>query len=325
MATRAAPAVRAAIDIGSTSVHLLAAELRGHRLRPVADASALLRLGEVVDSTGELGTAARIRLIAALLRYRDAARAAGAADVLVVGTEPLRRASDATTATAEVAAATGLTLTVLDHVQEGFLTLLGVTSGRRIRRELLVVDVGGGSSEFVSVGPEEPPAAHGVRIGASRLTASVVEHDPPTPDELHALLEEARRLIGEAPDIVPERLVVVGGTASNLLRIVPGASADRSLSRRRIAAAMVLLAHEPAFVVARTYGVNPLRARILPAGAAIMGAIIERYGVPRLRVSEAGIREGAILARDRAGSRWQARLPRLLAGWWPDSGGSGDR
>jgi exopolyphosphatase/guanosine-5'-triphosphate,3'-diphosphate pyrophosphatase len=324
MAHRPAPVIGAAIDVGATSVHLLVAELHGHRLRVVLDVSELLRLGEVVDVGGALGPAARIRLIACLLRYRDAARAAGAGEPLVVGTEPLRRASDATDAAGEVASATGLTLHVLDHVTEGLLTLLGVTSGRPVRRELLVVDVGGGSSEFVSVGPDEAAAAHGVRVGAARLTAAIVAHDPPTPDELHALLEEARRLITEAPDVVPERLVVVGGTASNLLRVVPGGSVDRSLTRRRIAAAMVLLAHEPAGVVAQTYGVNPHRARILPAGAAIMGAIIERYGVPRLRVSEAGIREGAILAGAHAGSDWQRRLPQLLAGWGPGSGGPAD-
>jgi exopolyphosphatase / guanosine-5'-triphosphate,3'-diphosphate pyrophosphatase len=325
MATRAHPAIGAAIDIGSTSVHLAAAELHGHRLRIVLDSSDLLRLGDVVDATGELGAAARIRLVDTLLRYAAAARSVGAGIPVVVGTEPMRRASDASATVADIATATGIVVQVVDHASEGFLTLLGVTGGRPVRRELLVVDVGGGSSEFVSVGPGEAPAASGVRVGAARLTAAVVRHDPPTADELHELLERARRLIADAPDVVPERLVVVGGTASNLLRVVPGANADRSLSRRRIASAMVMLAHEPSEVVATTYGVNLHRARILPAGAAIMGAIIERYGVPRLRVADAGIREGMILAAAQAGDEWPRRLPELLAGWGTDSGGPLDR
>lgn len=315
MAAEFAPVRGATIDVGSTSVHLLAAEIHGHRLRPLIDTSELLRLGEVVDHNGELGPAARIRLIAALLRYIEVAHAAGAGDPVLVGTEPLRRAADASATLAEIEAATGLALHVLDHTEEGFLTLIGVTSGRPVRRELLVVDVGGGSSEFVSVGPDDPPAAHGVLVGASRLTASVVTHDPPSPAELHELLDEARRRLEAAPDVVPERLVIVGGTASNLLRLVPGATNDRSLSRRRLAAAFVLLAHEPSEVVARTYGVNTHRARILPAGAAILAAILERYGVPRLRVSEAGIREGGILLVNRAGADWRSALPRDVAGW----------
>lgn len=315
MATLSPAAIGAAIDVGSTSVHLLVAEVHGHQLKPLVDESELLRLGVVVDETGELGPAARMRLISALLRYAEIARSAGAERATLVGTEPLRRASDATEAIAEAQAATGLTLDVLEHTEEGLLTLLGVTAGRPIRKELLVVDVGGGSSEFVSVGPDDPPAAHGVRVGASRLTASIVEHDPPTPGEVHALLEEARRLVAEAPDVIPERLVVVGGTASNLLRIVPGASFDRSLSRRRIASALVLLAHEPSEAVAAAYGVNPVRARILPAGAAILGAILERYGMNRLRVTDAGLREGAILASTHAGRGWREALPDLAAGW----------
>jgi exopolyphosphatase/guanosine-5'-triphosphate,3'-diphosphate pyrophosphatase len=315
MATLNPFATGAAIDVGSTSVHLLVAEVHGHRLRPLVDESELLRLGVVVDETGELGPAARIRLITALLRYSEMARSAGAARAVLIGTEPLRRAADASEAIAEARAATGLALDVLEHTEEGLLTLLGVTAGRPIRRELLVVDVGGGSSEFVSVGPDDPPAAHGVRVGASRLTASIVDHDPPTPGEVHTLLEEARGLVAAAPDVVPERLVVVGGTASNLLRIAPGASTDRMLSRRRIASALVLLAHEPSETVAASYGVNPVRARILPAGAAILGAILERYGVNRLRVSDAGLREGAILASTHAGSGWRAALPDLAAGW----------
>jgi exopolyphosphatase/guanosine-5'-triphosphate,3'-diphosphate pyrophosphatase len=315
MATPNPPAIGSAIDVGSTSVHLLVAELHGHRLETLVDQSELLRLGVVVDETGELGPAARMRLVSAILRYTEMARSAGVAQAILVGTEPMRRASDAAVAIEELRAATGLGLEVLEHTEEGLLTLLGVTAGRPVRREILVVDVGGGSSEFVSVGPDDPPAAHGVRVGASRLTASIVEHDPPTPGEVHALLEEARRLVAAAPDVIPERVVVVGGTASNLLRIASGAIADRSLSRRRIASALVLLAHEPSDAVAASYGVNPVRARILPAGAAILGAILERYGVNRLRVTDAGLREGTILAAAHAGSDWRAELPALAAGW----------
>jgi exopolyphosphatase/guanosine-5'-triphosphate,3'-diphosphate pyrophosphatase len=322
MPTPAAPVIGAAIDIGSTSVHLLVAELHGHRTRTLIDESELLRLGATVDADGALGAAARIRLIGTLLRYAEAARHAGATTLSVVGTEPLRRAADAPQAVAEIEAATGLGVHVLEHDEEGLLTFLGVTGGRPVDREVLVVDVGGGSSEFVHAGPEDPPAADGLRVGAARLTGAIVAHDPPTGDELHRLLDEARRMLRGAPDVVPERLVVVGGTASNLLRVVPGAGADRALSRRRIAAAMVMLAHQPADAVAAAHGINPHRARILPAGAAIMGAILERYRVPRLRVSEAGIREGAVLAAAHAGDHWRAELRALTRGWpvRPDDG-----
>jgi exopolyphosphatase / guanosine-5'-triphosphate,3'-diphosphate pyrophosphatase len=323
-ATRAGPSARraagqprtgAAIDIGSTSVHLSVAEIHDHLTRSVADASELLRLGDTVDAAGILDPPARIRLIASLLRFAEVAQQAGAVQLTIVATEPFRRAANAADAAAEIERAGGHRVQVLDHDEEGLLTLIGVTGGRPVERELLVVDVGGGSSEFVDVRPGARPTAAGVRLGAARLTAGIVRHDPPSPDELHTLLEEARRLVGDAPDAAPARIVVVGGTASNVLRVVPGASADRQLSRRRIAAALVLLAQQPAAAVAEAYGVNATRARILPAGAAILGAILERYAVPRLGVSESGIREGAILAADRAGADWRSQLPDLAGGW----------
>ena len=216
---------------------------------------------------------------------------------------------------ADVGRATGLHLHVLDHDEEGSLTLLGVTGGRPLDHESLVIDVGGGSSEFVVARPNERPAATGLPIGASRLTNAIVEHDPPTGDELHGLFETARELVADAPEADPARIVVVGGTASNLVRVVPDAAADRAFTRRRIAAALVLFSVQTAAEIATHFEVRPMRARILPAGAAIMGAILERYGARRLYASDAGIREGAILAAARAGPGWRDALAEVTLGW----------
>ena len=90
---------------------------------------------------------------------------------------------------------------------------------------------------------------------------------------------------------------------------------DQGLDRERIAEALAILTTESAALAAERYLVRPIRARILPAGAAILDAILERYGVDRLRVSEAGIREGAILAVDHAGRAWRDRLAQLAHGW----------
>ena len=68
-------------------------------------------------------------------------------------------------------------------------------------------------------------------------------------------------------------------------------------------------------MAAERHGIKPIRARILPAGAAILDAILERYGVQAIRVSEAGIREGAILAVQHSGPSWRDRLAELAHGW----------
>jgi exopolyphosphatase/pppGpp-phosphohydrolase len=75
------------------------------------------------------------------------------------------------------------------------------------------------------------------------------------------------------------------------------------------------LTAEPAEMAARRHAIKPVRTRILPAGAVIVDAILRRYGLDSMRVSEAGIREGAILAEAHAGSAWRDRLPQLAHGW----------
>jgi exopolyphosphatase/guanosine-5'-triphosphate,3'-diphosphate pyrophosphatase len=287
----------------------------GHRLRPLVDESVLLGLGRTVDADGALGPIAGGELVAALVRYTQTAHRLGSAPVVIVGTEPMRRASDAGRVVGEVERATGTPFHVLDHEAEGFLTLLGVTLGRRLATGTLVVDVGGGSSELVLAGGGEPARAAGLQIGAARLTSQFIEHDPPTVAELARVRAAARERLAEAPDGNPVEVVAVGGTSSNLLRVLPAAALDRTLTRARIAEATAILVTEPAQLASERHAVNPTRARILPAGAAILDAILERYGAERLRVSEAGIREGAVLAAARAGDGWREALPRLVEGW----------
>ena len=110
-------------------------------------------------------------------------------------------------------------------------------------------------------------------------------------------------------------MIAVGGTASNLLRLLPATAIDRVLTRRRIAVALAMLTVERSVDAAERHALRPQRARILPAGAVIVDAILERYGVDRLQVSEEGIREGAVLAAATAGAAWRDRLRFLVAGW----------
>ena len=173
-------AIGAAVDVGANSVHLLVAVTRGHRLEPLVDESVFLGLGDNVNRTGELGSVSRAELVATLVRYVETARRLGARHVVLVGTEPLRRAADAANAVEDVTRTTGVSLDVLSHEEEGYLTLIGVTSGRRVTAELMVVDVGGGSSELVVVSAVGGVRAAGVRLGSASLTASIVRHDPPT-------------------------------------------------------------------------------------------------------------------------------------------------
>jgi exopolyphosphatase/guanosine-5'-triphosphate,3'-diphosphate pyrophosphatase len=309
------PIVGASADLGSTSVHLLVARIEGHALEPLADESAFLGLGAAIDERGYLGSAGRDELAATLERYARIARDHGADAITFIGTEPLRRAADGARIVADVQRASGVALHVLAHEEEAYLTLVGVTGGRPVTAETLVVDIGGGSSEFCDVPAQGAARAFGLRLGANRLTKRFATADPPSPPEIAAMTAVADEALAGAPDAAPREVVIVGGTASNLLKVTPGGPADRILDRARLAAARGLLAATPAAELVERFIVNPTRARILPAGAVIVDALMRRYGVDAIRVSESGMRDGTILIARHAGREWRDHLAALAHGW----------
>ena len=150
--------IAAAIDIGSNSVHLLVAAVGPReRLSTLVDDSLQLGLGRVVQQQGRLGAAARRTALEAVAAFADRARGLGADGILLMGTQPLRHATDRSLLRRSISQATGLDLVVLSHDQEATLTLLGVSAGRVLDGPLLVMDVGGGSSEVILVSPGSTP------------------------------------------------------------------------------------------------------------------------------------------------------------------------
>jgi exopolyphosphatase / guanosine-5'-triphosphate,3'-diphosphate pyrophosphatase len=306
--------IGASVDLGSNSVHLLVASVAGHELTPLLDESVFLGLGSDVANRGLLGRAARGELCSVLARYAAQAAELGAEAVTFIGTEPIRRAADAAVIVHEVTTATHVPMYVLSHEEEAYLTIIGVTEGQPVTHETLVVDIGGGSSEFCLVDPVSSPRAAGLRLGSARLTDRYVNHDPPRSDEIEAMFSAALEAVRGAPSGQPAEIVAVGGTASNLLKVVPLAP-DGVVTAAQIAEALRLFESITAGQAIERYALNPVRARILAAGAVILAAILERYAVPEVRVSNAGIREGTILAVAHAGPAWRDHLVDLAHGW----------
>ena len=307
------PETAAAIDIGSYSVHLLVADVDRYELKSRHDESAHLGLGRTIDAEGGLGSAVP-GLIETLGAFADHARRLGARAITVAGTDPLRRAADGPSVIERIRSVTGLEAASLSHEEEAMLALLGVQAGRPVDREMVMIDVGGGSTEILLAGPERLPEAVGLPLGAARLTGVHVEHDPPTASEVGALSAEVALAMLRAPDSRAAQLVAVGGTARNLLRIGPPLD-DRVLTRSRIRAALDAMASSPAASIADRHGIRVSRARVLPAGAAILLGALERYRLDRLRVAAGGLREGLILAAFHAGPTWRREVPTLALGW----------
>lgn len=299
----------AAIDIGSNSVHLLVARFADGTLQPLRDQSEQLGLGDVVDRDGVIPAAKREDVVTSLRGHADAARSDGAERVTLLGTEPLRRATNADLLAAEARRATRLPLHVLSEWQEGALTFLGVTGGVLPSDPLLVVDIGGGSTEIVHYVPVEGLTVVGLASGSARLAKGVAVGDPPTDSDLDRLraaaFELTRALRPKVPGrAAPTRAVFVGGTATKLVRLAP-------LRPDGLAFAYEVLTSLPAAAVAERHGVTLRRATQMAAGAAIVEALLAHFGLEQATVSAASLREGVIRAAAALGDGFLDRLAEL--------------
>jgi exopolyphosphatase/guanosine-5'-triphosphate,3'-diphosphate pyrophosphatase len=306
----------AAIDIGTNTLRLLIAEAGGPPdFAILHEEQEITRLGEGLRSTGLLQPEARRRSLALLRRFADMIGRFEVDRVAAVGTSALREARNGAEFADEVERETGLALRVIDASEEARLTLLGVHHGLRLgTQRVLVMDVGGGSTEFILADGECIRAMVSTGLGVVKLTEAHLSTDPPTPAELDALegvlAVTIERLRGELPGLEATELIATAGTATTLAAIdLELGVYDRGkvhghwVSLDRIAALFTSLARMPRRDRSRVRGLEPGRADVILAGAAILVASMERLGYQRMRVSDAGLREGVLLDLLREGRR----------------------
>jgi exopolyphosphatase/guanosine-5'-triphosphate,3'-diphosphate pyrophosphatase len=306
------PGVRAAIDVGSNSAHVLIARVGADPgLEVILDESVQLGLGVIVDREGHLPETALGTTVEAVAHYVGRARTLGAREIVLMGTEPLRRASNRSVLEARIRDQAGLQLQVITHEEEATLTLLGVSATRSIPEPLLVIDIGGGSTELILAAYGQDPVVGAIPVGSARLTTMLVRHDPPRVSEVHTLKRAAEAMFDSMPAGKPARAVVVGGTGTNLCRLL-GRPVEGTLDRGSLSAAVEVIEGAPAETLAGRYGLKGSRVAQLAAGAAMLEAAMDRYRLDSIESSNASLREGAVVAVSRAGDRWLEDLPHLI-------------
>jgi exopolyphosphatase / guanosine-5'-triphosphate,3'-diphosphate pyrophosphatase len=284
----------ACIDIGSNTTRLLVAEPVDGRLREVFQQRTFTRLGQGLRPRdpipeGKLADVARVVGVQARL-----AREVGAGEVRAVATAAIRLAANGGRLADLVRDATEVQVTILTEGEEARLAFLGATRTlrRRVDGEVVVADVGGGSTE-IAVGT----VAGGMRcsasfaVGSGMLADAYLRSDPPAGDELDAAREHVRGVFDGLEVRPPELAVAVGGSAASLPRLAGVELDDLALER-----GMGILASTTVGEVARRFELDPQRVRLLPAGILILGGISQRLRRP-LHVGNGGLREGVILER----------------------------
>jgi exopolyphosphatase/guanosine-5'-triphosphate,3'-diphosphate pyrophosphatase len=299
-------------DIGSNSIHLLVAVTDGVRLGALTDESIPSELGRLVERREEIGGKATSDVIEALERFHSRALRLGAGSLTVVATEPLRRAKDRSSVIKEIRGRLGLEPIVLEHEEEGLLTVLGLIHPHDRSRPLLVGDIGGGSTEIVRLTLGRPPVAQGFSIGSARLMTRVNYADPPKLREWRALRDHAQAAFSALPAGDAAQLILVGGTATRLLKLVPETLLSHAVRPADMRLMGERLASLSSAEISSAFAISERRARLLPAGLSILEALLQQTGVTDLRIDRGGIREGVIIAEALGGSKWRGALSDLV-------------
>ncbi len=309
--------MRAAIDIGSNTIHIVVARCRPNDLDIVEDQLDLTRIGESVTATGEISAQKCDAAIAILRQFQALAQQHAAQPILVVATEAIRQAHNSQQFLAQVKQHTGLDVHLISGSVEATLTFYGATYEATRKpaspRWLSVMDLGGGSTELVSAKDLHIVWRTSIPIGSGWLHDRYLSANPPTPDDLavaHTFLQTY--LQGVQIKWQPSALIVTGGSANSLLLLARQAfrldPSINTLTYNDLLHCEGLLAALTAEEISQRYGQPIARARILPAGALIIREVMSRLNLSEITISPHGIREGVLLAYERFGENWLERL-----------------
>ncbi|MEV4705766.1 Ppx/GppA phosphatase family protein [Actinoplanes sp. NPDC049316] len=292
----------AAIDCGTNSIRLLIADVADGTLTDVSRRMEIVRLGEGVDRTGRLAPEAVERTRKALIGYAAEIAELGVERVRMCATSASRDASNAADFRSMVRAVLGVDPEVITGEEEARLSFAGAVTGLNAEPPYLVVDIGGGSTEFV-VGFEQVDHAVSVDIGCVRMTERHLHGDPPTPAEVAAAEEDITRAVDTALRKVSGRgTMTLVGLAGSVTTVAALALRLPEYDASRIHHARIPY-DDVAKVTADLLGstvadrrdlpvMHPGRADVIGAGALILRIIMERAGKLSVVASEHDILEG---------------------------------
>ncbi len=302
--------IAAGIDIGSNTFRLLIGEIAGNRIRPLARELATVRLGQGMAAGRTISQEAIKRGITALAGFRSQLDRCQPRVVRACGTAALRRAGNRDDFLGPARRVLGLPIEIISGDQEARLGLHGVCNALdgSISGPLLVVDVGGGSSELIALAGdrEQDPLVFSLELGAVALSEQFPAMAEPTAAEYQPLDRKIDITLDTALKRLPAgpTLIGCGGTATSLAALdleMVSYRAERiqghCLDQARLTALWQRLAGLTVAERNRLPQLGPGRGDIILAGARIYLRLLARLGISRMTVSDAGLLEGILLSR----------------------------
>ena len=293
----------AAIDCGTNSIRLLVADISGENFREVIRDMEIVRLGQGVDKTGTFNPDAIKRTLDATAKFAEITRSKGAEKIRFCATSATRDASNRNLFIDGVREILGVEPEVIPGTEEASLSFIGATKEMsRHDAPFLVVDIGGGSTEFV-LGSEGVEQAKSVNIGCVRMSERHLNSQPPSTDQISAAIKDIDDAIRNAGLTVPfsqaRTLVAVAGTATTVAAAaLELREYDRySIHLSRISAEKV---HQVAQMfqsmtrdeIAALGYMHPGRVDVITSGALVLSRVMTLTGAEEMIASESDILDG---------------------------------
>ncbi|MDZ4856692.1 MAG: Ppx/GppA phosphatase family protein [Nitrospirota bacterium] len=298
----------AGVDIGTLTCRLLIADLLPvGRLIELRSDRRILRLGEGVDRTKRLTVAAMDRVVQCLKEWRAYIDVASVDAVAVVATSAVRDAENRDEFLDRVSREAGFEVELISGEEEARRTMLGVRSGLPIGvTDVLALDIGGGSTEFILDQPGQKPNVRSIDIGVVRLCERLLHHDPPTDDEVKQAREwvarETKAAVAGMGNYQTATFVGTAGTVTSLAAMAqklpayePARVHNYKLQLSTIQELEQTLLSRKKADRAGLPGLEKGREEVIAAGALIIRTIMETLGMSSVLVSDLGLREGVLI------------------------------
>jgi exopolyphosphatase/guanosine-5'-triphosphate,3'-diphosphate pyrophosphatase len=304
---------RAVVDVGTNSIKLLVADVSGREVQPVLEESRQTRLGKGFYETHRLQPEPIARTAEAVWEFAEIAREKNANSIRVIATSAARDAVNPTDLTTSIERASGLKTEIISGGREAEWAFQGVTTDFELAKTpLLLLDVGGGSTEFILGHGAKKSFAHSFPLGTVRLMEKFPHGDPPTKSEFNSCRDWLINFLHfeVRPQLEPAlknetgeiRLVGTGGTTSILARMEKKLDRfDREKIERAVLSFEQVVAHRknlwklPLAERKEIPGLPKLRADVILTGVLIYEAVMEEFNFKELRVSTRGLRFAAVM------------------------------
>ena len=298
----------AGVDIGTLTCRLLIADLpTGGKLIEVRSERRILRLGEGVDQTKRLSVAAMDRVIQCLREWKDVIDTYHVNACIAVATSAVRDAENRDEFLERVAFEAGFDVEVITGDEEARRTLLGIRSGLPDGvTDLLALDIGGGSTEFILDRPGQNPVVRSIDIGVVRLCERLLHHDPPTDGEVQQAREwiakETRAAVAGMGNYRTATFVGTAGTITSLAAIAQKLPTYEPARIHNYKLQLSVIQEIEQTLLSRKKtdriglpGLEKGREEVIAAGAIIIRTIMETLEINSVLVSDLGLREGVLI------------------------------